>query len=149
MTKIISLTAELAEVRSAIQGAQFIADALAARGFDNQRHELQAPVSITAILVLAELRLHQVERVLRGEEDPQHLWAPHNDVTPGGGERDEQDVMLRPWNQAEETKGPVARKKTERSRPRERRGQARPPKAGPRDPLEGGGAQPPPSGTPS
>jgi hypothetical protein len=29
-----------------------------------------------------ELRLHQVERMLRGEEDPLLLWAPHNDVSP-------------------------------------------------------------------
>ena len=123
MTKAISLTAELAEVRCAIEGARFIADALATHSLDSREQELQAPVSITAILVLAELRLQQVERVLRGEEDPQHLWAPHNDVTPGACEGDEQDVVLRPWTQAKETKEPAAQKKTERSGPRNNAGQ--------------------------
>jgi len=146
--KAISLTAELAEVRCAIEGARFIADALATHSLDSREQELQAPVSITAILVLAELRLQQVERVLRGEEDPQHLWAPHNDVTPRAGEGDEQDVVLRPWTQGEEDSAPPARKKTERSGPRKRRGQAPPPQPEPPVHPEGGGDQPPPGGTP-
>ncbi len=37
---------------------------------EDRKRELQAPLIISAILVLVELRLHQVERVLRGEEDP-------------------------------------------------------------------------------
>src|SRR5262245_11519238 len=118
MTKAISLSAELAEVRCAVEGARFIAGALATHALDSRGQELRAPVSLTAILVLAELRLHQVERVLRGEEDPQHLWSPHNDVPPGGGEVDEQDVVLRSWNQTEEKKMPSARKKRKRSGPR-------------------------------
>jgi hypothetical protein len=146
--KAISLTAELAEVRCAVEGARFIADALATHSLDSREQELQAPVSITAILVLAELRLQQVERVLRGEEDPQHLWAPHNDITPDSGEGDEQDVVLRPWNQAEEVKKPPSRKKPERSGPRQRRGQAPPPQ--PEPPVQpGGGESPPADETPS
>jgi len=148
MTKAISLTAELAEVRCAIEGARFIANALATHSLDNREQELQAPVSITAILMLAELRLQQVERVLRGEEDPLHLWATHNDVTPGRGEEDEQDVVLRPWNQAKETKEPAARKKTERSGPRKRRGQPPPPEPAPPAQPEGGGEPSPPAETP-
>jgi hypothetical protein len=147
--KAVSLTAELAEVRCAIEGARFIADALATHSLDSREQELQAPVSITAILMLAELRLQQVERVLRGEEDPQHLWAPHNDVTPGAGEEDEQDVVLRPWNRAEEDTAPPARKKTERFGPRKRRRQAAPPHSEPPAQPEGGGEQPPPDETPS
>ncbi|NTX08011.1 hypothetical protein [Myxococcus sp. CA040A] len=147
--KAISLSAELAEVRCAIAGARFIADALATHSLDSREQELQAPVSITAILVLAELRLQQVERVLRGEEDPQHLWAPHNDVTPDSGEGDKQDLVLRPWSQAKETKEPAARKKLERSGPRKRRGQAPSPEPEPPAQPEGGGEQPPPGGTPS
>jgi hypothetical protein len=147
--KAISLTAELAEVRCVIEGARFIADALATHSLDSREQELQAPVSINAILVLAELRLHQVERVLRGEEDPLHLWAPHNGVTPGSGEGDEQDVVLRPWKQTEEDAERPARKKTERSGPRKRRGQAPPPQPAPPAQTEGGGEQPPPAGAPS
>ncbi len=149
MHKAISLTAELAEVRCALEGARFIADALATHSLDSRERELQAPVSITAILVLAELRLHQVERVLRGEEDPQHLWAPHNDVTPGGGEGDGQDVVLQPWNLAKEAAAPSTRKKTEHSGPRKRRGQATPRRPEPPAQPEGGGEQPSPEGTPS
>jgi hypothetical protein len=146
--KAVSLTAELAEVRCAIEGARFIADALATHSLDSREQELQAPVSITAILVLAELRLQQVERVLRGEEDPLHIWAPHNNVTPGGGEGDEQDAVLRPWNQAKETKKPAPRKKTKRSGPRKRRGQAPPPQPEPPVQPVGGGEPSPPAETP-
>lgn len=142
MTKAVSLSAELAEVRSAVEGARFIADALAARGFDNRQRELQAPVAVTAILVLAELRLQQVERVLRGEEDPLTLWAPHND-SPPASEEGEQDVVLRPWNQHREDKGRPAQKKTGRSRPTRRSRQPRPPAtASPAHP-EGGGEHSP------
>ncbi|WP_177241497.1 hypothetical protein [Stigmatella aurantiaca] len=45
-------------------------DELATGGLDDQKRELQAPLTISAILDLVELRLHQVERVLRGAEDP-------------------------------------------------------------------------------
>jgi hypothetical protein len=146
--KAVSLTAELAEVRCAIEGARFITNALATHSLDSREQELQAPVSINAILTLAELRLQQVERVLRGEEDPLHIWAPHNDVTPGVGEGDEQDVVLRPWSQAKETTEPASRKKLERSGPRRRRGQAPPPEPEPPAQPEGGGEPSPPAETP-
>jgi len=148
MTKAISLSAELAEVRCAIEGARFIADALATHSLDSREQELQAPVSITAILMLAELRLHQVERVLRGEEDPLHLWAPHNDVAPGSGEGDEWDVVLRLRDRAEEKESPPTRKKPGRFVPRKRRGQAPPPE--PEPPAQPtGGDEPLPSTGPT
>ncbi|WP_375757424.1 hypothetical protein [Corallococcus exercitus] len=149
MPKAISLSAELAEVRCAIEGARFIADALATHSLDSREQELQAPVSITAILVLAELRLQKVERVLRGEEDPLHLSGPHNTTTVGNQEGDGQDVVLQPWNQAEEKKKTPARKKTERSGPRKRRRQALPPQPGPPVQPENGGERPPADETPS
>jgi hypothetical protein len=68
MTKVISLSAELAEVRCAIEGARFIADALATHSLDSREQELQAPFSTTAIVVLAELRLHQVSSGKRRAE---------------------------------------------------------------------------------
>jgi hypothetical protein len=75
MHKAISLSAEMAEIRNAVEGARFLADELATGGMEDRKRELQAPLTISAILVLVELRLHQVERVLRGEEDPLLLWA--------------------------------------------------------------------------
>lgn len=147
--KGISLTAELAEVRCAIEGARFLADALATHSLDSREQELQAPVSITAILVLAELRLQQVERVLRGEEDPVNLWAPHNNVTPGSDEGNEQDVVLRPWNQAGEDTVPPAPEKPKRA-PRKGKGrQAPPPQPEPPVQPQRGGEQPPRGETPS
>jgi hypothetical protein len=143
LEKAIRLSAELAEVRCAVEGARFIADALATHSLDSREQELQAPVSITAILALAVLRLYQVERVLRGEEDPQHLWAPHNDVTPDKDEGDARDVVLHPWAQADEKAEPASRKKAKQSRPRKRRGQAPPPEPEPPVQPEGGGEQPP------
>ncbi|HYH97031.1 hypothetical protein [Hyalangium sp.] len=65
---------------------------------EDRKRELQAPLTISAILVLVELRLHQVERVLRGEEDPLLLWAPHNDVSPIQAEDEEHDLVLRSWS---------------------------------------------------
>jgi hypothetical protein len=142
--KAISLTAELAEVRCAIEGARFIADALATHSLDSREQELQAPVSINAILVLAELRLQQVERVLRGEEDPLHIWAPHNDVTPGGGEGDAQDVVLRPWTRAEEDAAPPAQEKLDQGPLIGSGGQAPPPQPEPSvQPVSGGEPSPP------
>jgi hypothetical protein len=66
MHKAISLSAELAEIRNAVEGARFLADELATGGLEDRKRELQAPLTISAILVLVKLRLHQVERVLRG-----------------------------------------------------------------------------------
>jgi hypothetical protein len=148
-TKAVSLTAELAEVRCAIEGARFIADALATHSLDSRKQELQAPVSISAILVLAELRLQQVERVLRGEEDPLHIWAPHNNVTPGSGEGEDQDIVLRPWTQAEKDTASSAQMQPEQGPLMGSGGQAPLPEPEPPTQPEGGGEQPPPSGTPT
>lgn len=70
---------------------------------DSREQELQAPVSVSAILTLAELRLQQVERVLGGEEDPQHLWARHNGVTPKGGTGFSQQYRTGDWPDADGT----------------------------------------------
>jgi hypothetical protein len=112
MHKAISLSAELAEIRNAVEGARFLADELATGGLEDRKRELQAPLTISAILVLVELRLHQVERVLRGEEDPLLLWAPHNDMSPIQAEDEEHDLVLRSWSAPEEEEEPSTRKKT-------------------------------------
>ncbi|WNG28926.1 hypothetical protein F0U62_36720 [Cystobacter fuscus] len=58
-----------------------------------RNHQHSAPVIISAILLLVENRLHQLGRVLRGEENPAHLLTPHNTTTgkqepPPTGEQD-------------------------------------------------------------
>ncbi len=143
MHKAISLSAEMAEIRNAVEGTRFLADELATGGLEDRKRELQAPLTISAILVLVELRLHQVERVLRGEEDPLLLWAPHNDVSPIQAEDEEHDLVLRSWSEPGEDEEPSPRKKASKSpvqgTPR-RTGPA--PEASPDQPEEGGD-QPP------
>jgi hypothetical protein len=149
MTKAISLSAELSELRNAVEGARFIANALAVSGLEDRQSELRAPLSITAVLVLVELRIQLIERILRGEENPLDLWAPHNDTTPVRREGDDPAVVLHPWSHAEEDAKPPTRKKPARSRPRGKHGKHRPPTAVPPGRPESGGEQPPPEETPS
>jgi hypothetical protein len=122
MHKAISLSAEMAEIRNAVERARFLADELATGGMEDRKRELQAPLTISAILVLVELRLHQVERVLRGEEDPLLLWAPHNDVSPIQAEDEEHDLVLRSWSEPGEDEEPSPRKKASKSPCRARPG---------------------------
>jgi hypothetical protein len=83
---------------------------------EDRKRELQAPLTTSAILVLVELRLHQVERVLRGEEDPLLLlWAPHNDVSPIQAEDEEHDLVRRSWSEPAEDEAPSTRKKASQS----------------------------------
>ncbi|HYO52948.1 hypothetical protein [Archangium sp.] len=139
MHKAISLSAEMAEIRNAVEGARFLADELATGGLEDRKRELQAPLTISAILVLVELRLHQVERVLRGEENPLLLWAPHNDMSPIQAEDEEHDLVLRSWSDPGEEEEPSTRKKTPPSSVQgttRRIGPA--PKTAPDQPGEGG-----------
>ncbi|ADO73849.1 uncharacterized protein STAUR_6092 [Stigmatella aurantiaca DW4/3-1] len=139
MHKAISLSAELAEIRNAVEGARFLADELATGGLEDRKRELQAPLTISAILVLVELRLHQVERVLRGEEDPLLLWAPQNDVSPIQAEDEEHDLVLRSWIEPGEDEEPSPRKKASKSPVQgTTRRTGPPPGASPDQPEEGG-----------
>ena len=92
----ISLSAELGEIRYAIEGAHWIADSVAMGAVPDPERVHSAPVIISAILLLVETKLHQLGRVLRGEENPAHLLTPHN-VT-AGEYADKDDVVLRPWD---------------------------------------------------
>jgi hypothetical protein len=49
MHKAISLSAELAEIRNAVEGTRFLADELATGGLEDWKRELQAPLTISAI----------------------------------------------------------------------------------------------------
>ncbi len=75
-----------------------------------------APVIIGAILLLVENRLHQLGRVLRGEENPGHLLTPHNATTQE--EADKDDVVLRAWDwSAMSRPSPSKQKDTEQPHP--------------------------------
>ena len=112
----VSLSAELGEIRYAIEGAHWIADSVAMGAVPDPERVHSAPVIISAILLLVETRLHQLGRVLRGEENPAHLLTPHN-VT-AGENADRDDVVLRPWDwSAAPRPSPSKKKETEQPRP--------------------------------
>src|SRR5690348_2287914 len=76
---VVSVDLELATVAGATRGAQLLADLMANKALDGA-HEREAPSGIFSILALVTERLGQLRRVIRNEESPAHLWAPHNAV---------------------------------------------------------------------
>lgn len=143
--KAISLTAELAEVRHTLSGARILADALAHDGLENRRQELDAPVSISAIIALTENRICLIERVLRGEEDPLTLWSERNDTEPDRQTGEDKDVVLQSWSSASAKKPPTPRGKQKKSTGKGRPKRTGPPPAAPPpQPGEGSGQTPPP-----
>jgi hypothetical protein len=112
----VSLSAELGEICYAIEGAHWIADSVAMGAVPDPDRTHSAPVIISAILLLVENRLHQLGRVLRGEENPGHLLTPHNATTQE--EADTDDVVLRAWDWSGMSRSsPSQQKETEQPRP--------------------------------
>lgn len=77
---VVSLDLELGTLAAAIQGAQMLADLQARRDLPDKKMERDAPACIMSMLVLAKERIGQLRRVVRNEENPANLWAPHNAV---------------------------------------------------------------------
>jgi hypothetical protein len=94
--KVVSLNLELANLAHGLRGAQLLAELLANHDMPGEVEERQAPRSIVAILVLVDARLHQLRRVIQGEEDARQLWAPHNAISPEPLPGDADDVRLEP-----------------------------------------------------
>jgi hypothetical protein len=94
--KVVSLSLELANLAHGLRGAQLLAELLANHDMPSEQEERQAPRSIVAILVLVDARLQQLRRVIHGEEDARHLWAPHNATSPEPLSGDADDVRLEP-----------------------------------------------------
>lgn len=76
---VVSVDLELATLVGATRGAQLLSELLANQALDGA-HEKEAPSGIFSILALVTERLGQLRRVIRNEESPAHLWAPHNAV---------------------------------------------------------------------
>src|SRR5512143_3845608 len=141
----VSLSAELGEIRYAIEGAHWIADSVAMGAVPDPERTHSAPVIISAILLLVENRLHQLGRVLRGEENPAHLLTPHNATTKEYADRE--DVVLRPWDWGGASRpSPSEKKETERPGPAARTESPRPLEESPPAQLGKQGEQPPPTG---
>jgi hypothetical protein len=77
---VVSLDLELGTLATAIQGAKMLADLQARRDLPDAEMERDAPACIVSMLALATERLRQLRRVVRNEENPANLWAPHNAV---------------------------------------------------------------------
>lgn len=97
--RAVSLDLELATLASATRGAEILADYQTRQGFMDEESESDAPGCIFSILSLVRGRLDQVRRVVRGEEDPERIWGPHNALTLPASLADvDGDVVLFPWS---------------------------------------------------
>ncbi|ATB32733.1 hypothetical protein [Melittangium boletus] len=96
---VVSLDLELLALANATRGAEILADYQTRQGFMDDEAEQDAPVAVFSILSLVGGRLDQLRRVIRGEEDPAHIWAPHNAVAfPESLADTEGDIVLFPWS---------------------------------------------------
>ncbi len=57
-----------------------LADLQARRELPDAKMERDAPACILSVLSLVTERIGQLRRVVRNEENPGNLWAPHNAV---------------------------------------------------------------------
>ncbi len=76
---VISLDLELLTISGATLGAQMLADLQSRKELDEEQQR-DAPVGVYSVLALVRERIAQLRRVVRNEEDPAHIWAPHNAV---------------------------------------------------------------------
>jgi len=113
--KVVSLNLELANLEHALRGAQLLAELHANNDMPTEDADRQALRSIVAILALTDARLQQLRRVIRGEADSRHLWAPHNATSPEPLQDDEYDVRLVPWTAPRPSAAPSTRMRAGRS----------------------------------
>jgi hypothetical protein len=95
---VVSLDLELGTLATAIQGAGMLADLQARRDLPDAEMERDAPACIMSVLALARERIGQLRRVVRNEENPANLWAPHNAVEdPEASGEFPGDIVLFSW----------------------------------------------------
>jgi hypothetical protein len=90
----VSLNLELANLEHALRGTSLLAELLANHDLPDEETQRMAPHCISAQLALVNARLRHVSRVIRGEEDAETLWAPHNAINPLPRPGDDGDVRL-------------------------------------------------------
>jgi len=94
----VSLDLELLTLANATRGAEILADYQLRQGFMDEPSEKDAPECVVSILSMVAGRLGQLRRVIRGEEDPARIWAPHNAGTLTGSLADfDGDIILFAW----------------------------------------------------
>ncbi len=75
-----------------------LADLHARRDLPDAEMERDAPACIVSVLALATERIGQLRRVVRNEENPANLWAPHNAVEdPATSGEFPGDIVLFTW----------------------------------------------------
>ena len=95
----VSLDLELSTLASATRGAQLLADIQIRSGLMDEAMEDDAPLCIFSILALVGGRIDQLRRVIRSEENPANIWAPHNEVSvPESLDDFEGDIVLFSWD---------------------------------------------------
>ncbi|MFE8597312.1 hypothetical protein [Archangium violaceum] len=98
-TQLVSLSAELSMLEDALTAAANIAEFLAMKSLPSDEAATQAPVAISAVLVVVTARMTHLRRVLSCEADPRELLATHNSVPEN--DLGDPDVHLRPWTAAQ------------------------------------------------
>jgi hypothetical protein len=95
---VVSLDMELLTLSGAARGAQILAGLQAQKALLGDQ-ERDASSGVFSILALVTERIGQLRRVIQNEENPAHLWAPHNAVDDPAETGDfSGDIVLFPWD---------------------------------------------------
>jgi hypothetical protein len=95
--RVVSLDMELLTLSGAARGAQILVGLQAQKALFGDQ-ERDASSGVFSILALVTERIGQLQRVIRNEENPAHLWAPHNAVEdPATTGEFDGDILLFPW----------------------------------------------------
>ncbi|MCL2724827.1 MAG: hypothetical protein FWD69_10370 [Polyangiaceae bacterium] len=92
MTKI-AVAHEMEELQHAVEAADLLLDVYRWKNFPTDDQYGRAPAAIGAVLSLVQLRIIQLARVLRDDEDPSTIATEHNEA--GSGDR---GVVLESWS---------------------------------------------------
>lgn len=92
----LSVSAELAELATVLEGSRALCAALRARALHEDTPVTQVPAFVGATLALVIQRLRDLGRASRGELDPARLLTSANRVDPGDP-GDDPDLRLTAW----------------------------------------------------
>ncbi|HYO56396.1 hypothetical protein [Archangium sp.] len=82
-----------------MRGAEILTDYQIRQGFLDEESEKDAPGCVFSILSLLGGGIEQLRRVIRGEEDPELIWGPHNAITLPESLADvDGDIIMFAWN---------------------------------------------------
>lgn len=120
MSKKLSVSDELHVLELAVEAARELA-----------RHAEESPDDhvrwfqprIGAVLALVGARLHDFDRVVRGEIDPAMFVAPHSAVRVDEQDPDDDDILLDEWNPEKRRKNAAWELRRASAREKEVKGQ--------------------------